>query len=566
MHARRFVALHVIIVLAGLMAIGTGALAQANLPAGGTWTRQLRPRGEAWTYSFEVPALDTSTPVPNTTATDDADAALAAPRILRTSGDQLSAKLLKPNAVIDYSADNAYFIDVSLNAVTSVIAGQAVYPAVDVGLGGQPPLTPLLSARATIDGVVWCQGQLALQFLYSRVELFCPLAFYPTPGTHLMQWTLNYDNSQPETNFANNSATRTFAPVSGQLDVIAQRAYFMSGPNATGNIVTTPAVGQTVYLYLDLTVQGILSPVSFTDAVTIDGALFCAVGGSAPGGLYYDTCPKPWTVTPGWHTITWTVDSTQVLNEYTRSNDTASVRFGDTLPQTGWWWDQNLNGMGFFVEEGGISNNGMFLGAFTYDQSQRATWLVSTGQMLGNFYGNQWLKSTGGATLLQTTPQAATQTPVGPVSMLFSDPTHGRMTRSDGSTINITRLGFTGFSSIPLPARGAPQNGWWWGPYAGTGYGIEIQGTNIFVVAYVYSSAGDPVWYLAYGNMVTSTYFVGSWDLYSGGPQINAKEDPNWHGTDLGSATTMSLVFTDPSHGVLTMGPTQIPISRFQLF
>ena len=34
----------------------------------------------------------------------------------------------------------------------------------------------------------------------------------------------------------------------------------------------------------------------------------------------------------------------------------------------------------------------------------------------------------------------------------------------------------------------------------------------------------------------------------------------------LGSATSMSLIFTDPSHGVLTMGPTQIPISRFQLF
>jgi hypothetical protein len=236
-------------------------------------------------------------------------------------------------------------------------------------------------------------------------------------------------------------------------------------------------------------------------------------------------------------------------------------------PQSGWWWDSKLNGTGFFVEYGGKSGHGMFVGGFLYDASGSATWLVSNGAMSGSTYTSNWLKVTGGQTLLGTYKAPNPSTSAGSMSMTFTDATRAVMTRPDGTAINLVRFPFTGSTTPVQPIAGAPQSGWWWAGsnLGGTGYGIEIQGSSVFIVAYVYDDAGNPVWYLATGSLTTPASYSGTWDVYAGGPQLTSPEG-TYAAHKLTSATTMSLTFSDATHGTLTMGNVVIPIVRFQEF
>jgi hypothetical protein len=235
-------------------------------------------------------------------------------------------------------------------------------------------------------------------------------------------------------------------------------------------------------------------------------------------------------------------------------------------PQSGWWWDSNLSGSGFFVEYGGKSGTGMFVGGYVYDGSGNATWLVSTGAMSGSTYASNWLKVSGGQTLLGAYKAPTSTTSAGSLTINFTDSTHAVMTRPDGTQINLARFSFSGATPTP-PVAGAPQSGWWWGGSAlsGTGYGIEIQGSSVFIVAYMYDDAGNPVWYLATGSLTSPTSYTGTWDVYAGGPQLTSPEGS--FGTHkVSSASPMSMTFSDATHGTLTMGSVSVPIQRFQEF
>jgi hypothetical protein len=251
-----------------------------------------------------------------------------------------------------------------------------------------------------------------------------------------------------------------------------------------------------------------------------------------------------------------------------------NVTVASTKPQTGWWWDPSLTGIGFFLEDGGSSGNGMFAGGFMYDASGNPTWMVSTGQMNGNNYNGSWLKVTGGQTLLGPYKPVATNTAIANVAINFVDSTHAVMARPDGTTINLQRFPFTGSPTPVPPVAGAPQTGWWWNDpafvannpgHGGTGYGIETQGSNVFIVAYVYDDSGNPVWYLATGALTSPTTYSGSWELYADGPQLTSAEG-SYSSHDAGSASPMSLSFSDAAHGTLTMGSVTIPITRMQNF
>ena len=239
------------------------------------------------------------------------------------------------------------------------------------------------------------------------------------------------------------------------------------------------------------------------------------------------------------------------------------------LPVSGWWWDSKLNGTGFFVEYGGKSGVGMFVGGFLYDASGNSAWLVSTGPISSATYTSTWLKVTGGQTLTGTY-KAPTNTSVGSVKLQFTDANNAVMTRPDGTQINLTRFSFSALPpALPTaPVGGAPQSGWWWAgaTLSGTGYGIEIQGSNVFVVAYVYDASGNPIWYLATGSLTSPTSYSGTWQIYKGGPQLTSPEGNYVANPVAGSAVNMTLSFQDSTHGTLTMGSTVIPIVRFQEF
>lgn len=278
--------------------------------------------------------------------------------------------------------------------------------------------------------------------------------------------------------------------------------------------------------------------------------------GLAPGGLQWD-----FNFDDGFQGTALTNQKFFVMVYYP-----APVSVG-VVPQSGWWWDPKLNGTGFFIEQGGKSGTGMFVGGFLYDAAGNDTWLVSTGPLHGSTYINTWLKATGGQTLLGAY-KAPTLTNVGNMTIAFSDSTHAVMTRPDGTQVNLQRFGFTASPTPAPPETGAPQSGWWWAgtSLSGTGYGVEIQGSSVFIVAYVYDSSGNPVWYLATGALTSTTSYLGTWQLYAGGPQLTSPEGTYSAHPVTGSSVPMTLTFSDATHGTLTMGNVMIPIVRFQEF
>jgi hypothetical protein len=88
----------------------------------------------------------------------------------------------------------------------------------------------------------------------------------------------------------------------------------------------------------------------------------------------------------------------------------------------------------------------------------------------------------------------------------------------------------------------------------------------VFIVAYVYDAAGNPVWYLATGSLTTPTSYSGSWYQYKSGPTLTSPEGKYGASQIASSAVAMTLTFSDATHGTLTMGNVVVPIVRFQQF
>jgi hypothetical protein len=109
-----------------------------------------------------------------------------------------------------------------------------------------------------------------------------------------------------------------------------------------------------------------------------------------------------------------------------------------------------------------------------------------------------------------------------------------------------------------------PESGFW-GINAentgqpGRGFEIDIQ-TNVLALAfYGYRSDGIAQWYLAAGPLSNNT-FTGSLDTYQGGTAFGTNYKPA-QGT--GSAGTVTITFSDPTHGVITLpGESPKSISR----
>jgi len=359
------------------------------------------------------------------------------------------------------------------------------------------------------------------------------------------------------------SATGLSSTAIATVTVSAATASASCAPSGVGVTVCSPSSGNQITSPVTIAAAAAGSAPITTMAVYVDNVLATSVRSA--------TLATPVSMSAGSHYVVvqaW--DTTGAVYKAP-----VNVTVAATIkPQTGWWWDPKLNGIGFFLEDGGNSGNGMFAGGFLYDAAGNPTWMVSTGQMSGTSYSGNWLDVTGGQTLLGAYKAPTAQTPAGSVAINFTDSTHGVMTRPDGTTINLQRLSFSAGSTPAPPVAGAPQSGWWWNDPAsaannpgqgGTGFGIEIQGSAVFIVAYVYDDAGKPVWYLATGALTSPTVYTGTWDLYTGGPQLTSPEG-TYAAHDTGSASPMSLSFSDATHGTLTMGTVTIPITRFQNF
>lgn len=219
-------------------------------------------------------------------------------------------------------------------------------------------------------------------------------------------------------------------------------------------------------------------------------------------------------------------------------------------PQTGWYWNPNESGRGFFVE----SHDGVtFIGAYAYDPDGHATWYVAGGLNDDpyNYTGPLYNKSNG-ETLFGAYAPPGDANIVGTLSVSFSDDTHGTITWP-GGTVAIERQIFGG-TDAPFQ----PFSGWWWNPdESGSGYSVELQGNNLFLVGFMYDDGGRPVWYYSAGPMTDPTTYQGDVLQFANGQIMGGPYHPPGLPTKVATldieftaTNAATLTFTEPSASV----------------
>lgn len=188
-------------------------------------------------------------------------------------------------------------------------------------------------------------------------------------------------------------------------------------------------------------------------------------------------------------------------------------------PQTGWWWNPAESGRGFFVE----SRDGItFIGAYLYESDGHATWLVAGSPNADpyNFTGDLYNLSNGQTLYGNYVVPGPTNT-VGKLTAQFTDDTHGTITWP-GGTVAVERQMFDN-----TKAAFQPHSGWWWNPAeGGSGYSVEVQGKNIFIVGFMYDDAGRAVWYFSAGPMSSDNTFSSAVLQFAGGQTMTGPYRP----------------------------------------
>ncbi|MBI3345430.1 MAG: hypothetical protein HY028_11360 [Gammaproteobacteria bacterium] len=112
-----------------------------------------------------------------------------------------------------------------------------------------------------------------------------------------------------------------------------------------------------------------------------------------------------------------------------------------------------------------------------------------------------------------------------------------------------------------LGDSGLPQPGWWWNPdQSGRGFSIEVRGNNLFMAGYLYADDGRATWLVSGGPMTNVSTYSGPLLAFGNGQTLTGQYKSN---TPTGSAGTITLQFSDASHGTLTWPGGTMPIERF---
>ncbi len=230
-------------------------------------------------------------------------------------------------------------------------------------------------------------------------------------------------------------------------------------------------------------------------------------------------------------------------------------------PASGYWWNPAEPGRGFVIE---IQGNAMFMAGFLYAASGEASWVASNGPMTSpTQYSGSLITYSGGQTL--TGPyQSATQAtaPLGTLAINFSSDTTGTVTWPGGTT-PIQRFDFGPGGAAAAQLAGNPESGWWWNTgEGGRGFAVEVQGGTMYFAGYMYDSAGNPLWYLASGNVASASLFNGQWSQFANGETLSGPFKPAI--VLNGNVGNVTLQFTNTYSATLSLPDgRQIPLTRF---
>lgn len=108
-----------------------------------------------------------------------------------------------------------------------------------------------------------------------------------------------------------------------------------------------------------------------------------------------------------------------------------------------------------------------------------------------------------------------------------------------------------------------PQSGWWWNPAeGGRGFALEVQNGTIYLAGYLYDPSGRATWLAAGPAAMSGSTFSAPLITYLGGQSLTGTYHPV---TGTMNSGNVSIVFSDPSHGVMTWPGGTVPIERFNI-
>jgi alpha-tubulin suppressor-like RCC1 family protein len=218
-------------------------------------------------------------------------------------------------------------------------------------------------------------------------------------------------------------------------------------------------------------------------------------------------------------------------------------------PNTGWWWNSGESGRGFFIER---QRDNMFIAGYIYADDGRANWFVASGPMTGNSFTGDMLTARNGQTLLGAYRANAAGPTLGRVVLTFTSDTTATLAWP-GGTVSLTRFPFGSGGA------GAPENGWWWNAdEPGRGFSVEIQGSTLFMVGFMYDDTGNPIWYLSQGPVasggVTSVWQqVANGQTLTGPYRAPAVVNANAGSMRLTFKSTTSMDLTLPNGRVIAL-------------
>jgi hypothetical protein len=110
-------------------------------------------------------------------------------------------------------------------------------------------------------------------------------------------------------------------------------------------------------------------------------------------------------------------------------------------PESGWWWNPQENGRGFFLEWQGDSAD---IATYMYDDAGNPVWYLSLfpAPDVRNYSGNWWLYANGQSLTGAFKPAVQVNANVAPVTIQFTSATTATMTLPNGRTTALQRFRF----------------------------------------------------------------------------------------------------------------------------
>ena len=139
--------------------------------------------------------------------------------------------------------------------------------------------------------------------------------------------------------------------------------------------------------------------------------------------------------TPASCTLNWAGRSVAITRfAYDNAAKSASA------PQSGWWWNADESGRGFFLE---VQGNSVFIAGYMYDVMGNAIWYIASGALPAQQLNASWAEYANGQTLTSGYQVAELKSSaVGSLRLVFSDGQTAVMTMPDGRNVNLTRFAF----------------------------------------------------------------------------------------------------------------------------